>query len=377
MKLIFIDDAKNGMTLAKDVVLDDDRVTILTRSGTVLTEQIIQRISESGIISVYIVGQDDSGDLPAELHLDSQVTVAQTVAKAKPIINDRLRDEAIESLKEVFSHDFINSQNKRESFKVVKHLNTVTERLVDALARDTRTCVNIIDLKSYDEYTYHHSLSVAVLTIAVAQAYGLNKSDIVRLGKSAMMHDIGKTSVPLDIIQKSLKLDDRERAIVNNHSRAGYNYLMKTGIFDEDICKAVLCHHEKFDGSGYPCGLNGEAIPLWSRIISVADVYDALTSNRPYRKPMQPAEAVEYIMGGAGSFFDYEVVKAFTKRLEPYPVGSQVELSDGQIAVVINTEHSTRPVVRTIKTGETMDLFNDHSRFNIVINRILDDNQDC
>lgn len=374
MRLIFIDDAKPGMTVAKDIIVEDGGIIALVRPGTVLTEQNIRRISECGVSSMYVIESWEDLLLPEKAGYTGS-DFAFSVPKSKPVISDQLRDEAMQSLKEIFSYDFVHSRDTHESLKIIKHLDNVTEKLVGSLMGDHRTLVNIVDLKSYDEYTYHHSLSVAVLSIAVAQSYGMSKSELVRIGKSAMMHDIGKTSVPLDIIHKELKLDADELAIVKNHSRAGYDYLSRANIVDGDICAAVLSHHEKFDGTGYPNGLKGDEIPLWSRIIAVADVYDALTSNRPYRQPMQPAEAVEYIMGGAGSFFDYDVVKAFTKRLEPYPVGSMVELSDSQTAVVMDTQHPTRPIIKIVKTGETVDLFNDKTRLNIVINRILQDDQ--
>jgi HD-GYP domain-containing protein (c-di-GMP phosphodiesterase class II) len=189
------------------------------------------------------------------------------------------------------------------------------------------------------------------------------------------MHDIGKTAVPVEIINKPSRLDEDEFNIIKNHPAAGYEYLKNANIGDEKMWLGVVCHHEKVDGSGYPLGLDGNEIPIWSRIISAADVYDALTSTRPYRTPMQPAEALEYIMGGIGSSFDYDVVSSFAKKVELYPVGSYVQLSNGVIAIVLDSKNATRPVIRNLETGDVYDLQSDRQLLSVVISRVISDNQ--
>jgi HD-GYP domain-containing protein (c-di-GMP phosphodiesterase class II) len=131
-------------------------------------------------------------------------------------------------------------------------------------------------------------------------------------------------------------------------------------------------HHEKVDGSGYPYGLKGDEIMLPGRIIAVADVYDALTSYRPYRTPMQPAEAVEYIMGNIGVQFDYDVVIAFLHKLELYPVGGFILLSNGKSAVVLDNQNSLRPIVRLLDTGDILDLFTDRKCLSLTITKSID-----
>jgi HD-GYP domain-containing protein (c-di-GMP phosphodiesterase class II) len=189
------------------------------------------------------------------------------------------------------------------------------------------------------------------------------------------MHDIGKTAIPVEVLNKPTKLDTHELWLVRQHALEGYRYLTKYAIGDEQARRAVLFHHERYDGTGYPNGLKGEEIPLVSRIISVADVYDALTSMRPYRLPIAPGEAIEYIMANAGTAFDYGMVTALLQRLELYPVGSLVELSNGEIAKVLCSANSLRPVVQLIRNGEVGDLFRDYAYLNVTVKRVLSDQE--
>ena len=134
-----------------------------------------------------------------------------------------------------------------------------------------------------------------------------------------------------------------------------------------------MSHHEKWDGTGYPNKLSKTNIPLFGRIITVADVYDALTSTRPYRKPSEPTEAIEYIMGGVGTYFDEDIVNLFLRRIAPYPAGIKILLSNGKPAQVIknNPDQPLRPVISLSGTGELLDLYNDPTTYNVVIKETL------
>jgi len=190
-----------------------------------------------------------------------------------------------------------------------------------------------------------------------------------------MLHDIGKMMIPLQIINKPSQLDDGEFDIIKGHPSEGFRYLFENHIGDEEIWAGVRHHHERMDGTGYPSGLAGADIPIMSRIVSVADVYDALTSIRPYRRPMQPAAALEYVMGGANHIFDFDVVTAFLEKIQPYPLGSFVELSNGKLAMIVNNEHPMRPTVQVLETGQILDLYGDHRCLDLVISTLLLDTQ--
>lgn len=356
---MYIWDLKKGMVLAQDVSAAENRIVPIIKKGTVLNENLIAKLKDHGVIRLLVEG----GETPHFID----------VPKAKPVIEKKLKSKAISALEKMFevAGNDISAETEIASIQVVKEVEAVVEELVKTLAKDKHSMVNIADLKSYDECTYHHSLSVAVLAIAMSQTLGHSSDQIYQTGRCAIMHDIGKTKIPQEIINKTTKLSDEEFRIIRQHSTQGYHYLEKRNIGDEDMRKGILYHHERYDGTGYPTGLKGEEIPIMSRIISVADVYDALTSSRPYRMPIQPFEAVEYIIANSGAHFDYDVVKAFMKRLELYPIGCMVELSNGKVAIVLNNENPMRPLIKLTDTGTTIDLANDVKALNITIKQMM------
>jgi HD-GYP domain-containing protein (c-di-GMP phosphodiesterase class II) len=364
---IHVKDLKRGMIMGQDVPSPEPDKAPLVRKGVVLTDELLHAMRRYGLGYVVI---DDAATYRRKMLLENDARFPPVI-KPEPIVTPRLRDDAVKGLEGLFSTIAIGAEDIHASSQIVRQLDMVVSELVDVLLKDQRAIVNISDLKSYDDYTYHHSLSVAVLSIAIGKYLSFNRLELNRLGMSAIMHDIGKTSIPLAIINKSTKLNREEYSLMKTHSPEGYDYLQRTTIGDDEIRRSVLLHHEKIDGTGYPYGAKGQEIPVWSRIISVADVYDALTSDRPYRKPMPSAEALEYIMGGIDSSFDYDVVSAFVKKVELYPVGSFVELSTGETAVVLGSEYPFRPVVRLVKTGEVIDLCQDRKYFNVVVKRLL------
>ncbi len=358
VRLMLTEELESGMVLAQDLFLSEYDSSPFISRGILLSDYVIDKIRKRGFRNVYIEGTGE------------EKTQEKHQFNSAPVLAPELRDEALDTLEDVFNT--FSQENFHESTKqIVQRVDTVVDKMVGYLRNDSNTLVNINDLKSYDDYTFHHSLSVAVLAVAIGQRLGFSSEQLNRLGMCAMMHDIGKTAIPVEIIRKASKLDMGEMSLIKTHSTAGFEYLKKAGVGDEELWQAVLGHHEKMDGTGYPQGLKGEEIPLWSRIISVADVYDALTSNRPYRRPMEPADAIEYIMGGAGSSFDFDVVQALVRKIDLYPIGSVVELSDGRMAEVIDNENQMRPVIRLQKDGRELDLYRDRQCLSLVIRRVV------
>jgi len=376
MKLVQIADLEEGMVLAVDIFTPDVIGIPLVRKDSILNRELIEEIERRGIQTTHIKeDREIRQTLDTETRAsDKEYDLSRLITKPVPALSPQLQARALDSLEDFFQQATLSREGTRESsFQMTRNVGRTVSQLVDALLRHRGTLVNINDLKSFDEFIYHHSLSVAVLSIAIAQQLKLDKEEQNRIGLCAMVHDIGKIAMPLEIIHKTTPLSDEEFALMKGHSVAGYDYLKKNRIGDEELWKAVLFHHEKIDGTGYPMGITGQDIPFISKIISIADVYDALTSNRPHRKTLQPFEAVEYIMGGAGSAFDYDIVLAFIKKLEIYPLASLVELSTGDLAEVIDNENSMRPVVRLLDRGEILDLYGDYKNLNIVITRVLHD----
>jgi len=370
MKTISIENAMPEMIIARDVSISEDDHLAIVYENTKLTGPMIERLKSYGIKRVTVFEEGETNNVPAREDTKKEEVF---IDKPAPIIEEKLKSEAIENIEELFNIAKFGEQAHKSSMQVVKHIDSVVRQLISSVNGDKNAFVNIADLKSYDEYTYHHSLSVAVLSIAIGEKIGIKGRKLEALGKASIMHDIGKTAVPIEIINKPSKLTEGEFEIIKKHSLEGFNYLSNNSIGSQEMWQEVLLHHEKVDGTGYPLGIKGDKIPLVSRIISIADVYDALTSNRPYRQPMQPAEALEYIMANTGTHFDYDLVKLFIDSLELYPVGSIVELSNNKAAVVKSNEYAMRPVVQMLDTGKTLDLYNDYKYLSLTIKRLLSD----
>ena len=357
---------KPGMVTANPVMCENENDpvnnAVLLLPDTVLTENIIKRLISQKIDAVMVYSDEPLSRSPY-----------YTPPPIKPVINEDLKRKAIDGIRDLFTSigEAVSEHgNMTTAYQLIKDLNNVVDQLVDIISSEPNALVHISDLKSYDEYTYHHSLSVAVLSIAIGQEMGFDKEKLKKLGRCAIMHDIGKTMVPIEIINKPSRLTEEEFALIKQHSQNGGKCITQGQIADSEIWAGVLHHHEKWNGSGYPDKLKSDEIPLFARIISVADVYDAITSYRSYRSPMPPAEAVELVMSEVDRSFEYEIVKYFIKKLAPYPVNTVVELSDGRRGIVINSSHAMRPIIKLIDTDEILDLM-DMKNLNLIITTVI------
>ncbi|QUH21785.1 HD-GYP domain-containing protein [Alkaliphilus sp. B6464] len=189
----------------------------------------------------------------------------------------------------------------------------VAHKVLDRLLGDINLINHASDMRLFDEYTYLHSVNVMVISIIIGIGVGFNDKELSDLGLAAILHDLGKTLVPLDILNKPGKLTDEEFSVMKKHAELGYDLLRDYENLSYQVKLGICEHHEKFDGTGYPYGKCGKKISLLGRIISVADVYDALTSNRIYRKGMDPSEALDFIIKNTGIMFDADIVEIFIK----------------------------------------------------------------
>ncbi len=333
----------------------------MLKTGAILTQDNIQKLREFGIPGVYINS------------INNENINAKAPNYIRPIIKKELRQEAISSVKKVY--DMFNQAAQKINISSINQTMIVSKKIVNALKSNAEAKISIAKLKLYDDYTYNHSLDVSILSIAIGIELGLETEELYDLGLCALLHDIGKMAVPIDIISKPAKLTNEEFCVVKQHPIKGAEFFKKHKLVANKIYQGVLTHHEKFDGTGYPNGLSGEDIPLFGRIISVADVFDALTSKRPYREPSTASEAIEYLMGGSGSSFDIKIVKAFLNKVAPYPIGSCVKLSNGDIAIIVkqNDINPLRPIVRLFDRPDIMlNLYSEKSLQNLVIENVCD-----
>jgi len=204
---------------------------------------------------------------------------------------------------------------------------------------NTDALISITRLKSADEYTYMHSVAVCALMIALAKQLGMNQDECKQAGLAGLMHDVGKAKIPDEIINKPGKLTDEEYAIVQTHPAEGYKILKQEYDLDGVVLDVVLHHHEKVDGKGYPKGLSNSQLSQFARMGAICDVYDAVTSNRPYKEGWSPGESLKRMSQWKGHF-DEKIFHAFVKSIGIYPVGSFVMLDSGRMGVVIE-QHAT------------------------------------
>ncbi|CAG1022818.1 Cyclic di-GMP phosphodiesterase [Patescibacteria group bacterium] len=197
-------------------------------------------------------------------------------------------------------------------------------------------------LKSKDEYTAQHSMNVCVLSIALGKQLGLSPQELNNVGLCGMLHDMGKMRIPLDILNKPDKLDDNELSIMQTHAEQGGRILMSSKDIYAGAVDAAMKHHERLNGSGYPKHLFAESIPLYSRMVAVADVYDAISSDRVYQKGRTHLETINIMTKMSGSHLDTQLTLKFIEALGIYPPGSVVELKSGEVAIVMDTNPKTK-----------------------------------
>lgn len=355
--LIFVNtkDILPGMCLARSVNFYDiaSRKAHTIEAGQILSDMTITRLKAAEINGIYV---------------DTYKSKIRVISS----INQEIRAEAISGIHQL-ADNFMNSE-KGVSKKDVEEISETTQKLINSLSSNKDILVNIADIKMYDDYTYHHSLSVAIMAIAIGLELGFNNFMLNELGTAGLMHDIGKVSVPVEIITKPGRLTPEEFEIVKMHPVYAAQHLKERNIVSDNIYKGIIQHHEKIDGTGYPYHLKGKEIHPYARILAVADVYDALTSNRPYRTPNPPNEAIEYIMAGMGTQFDENILRAFLRKVAPFPTGSIVQLSNGEKGCVIKNHPNNplRPIVSILDTNKCYDLAEQPELFNIVITGIVD-----
>ena len=225
----------------------------------------------------------------------------------------------------------------------------LVDDIADSVARQGAALISLARLKTADNYTYMHSVAVCALMIALARQLGLSPEQVRAAGFAGLVHDIGKMAVPTDLLQKPGRLDEAEFELIKAHPRRGWELLRAAGVSDEAALDVCLHHHERLDGGGYPERLVADRLSLMARMGAVCDIYDAITSNRPYKAGWDPAESLSRMAQWTRTHLDEAVFQAFVRSLGIYPVGSLVRLSNDKLAVV--TGQSSRslllPLVRT------------------------------
>ncbi|MFZ5968625.1 MAG: HD-GYP domain-containing protein [Bacillota bacterium] len=342
MRLAPVNCVQEGNILAKTLYDRDGRV--LLNRGVVLNKGILQKIEENQIFTIYIDDEFSTNEI-------------------EDVISPQIRTTATKSIKDTFDHFEKYNESLRENNSVkakqllksrdnyVQVLNRISKNIVDEITTSKNIMLSMVDIKNLDTYTYQHSVNVAILSLVLGIELQLNRNELYDLCMGALLHDIGMAFVPKKIVTKRGTLTAEEEAIIREHPMRGYEYLKDDIAMPAHAKVIALQHHEKIDGTGYPRKTKGDSINKLAKIVAVADVYDALTSDRPYKKSIPPSEAIEYIMGGAGTHFDFKIAETFVRKVVPYPVGTLVKLSDGNFGVIeqVHPNYPLRPVVKVIK----------------------------
>ncbi len=212
----------------------------------------------------------------------------------------------------------------------------LVDEINHSIERNSGALLSIVRLKTIDDYTYMHSVAVCALMISLGKRLGLVGEELHQVGMAGLLHDVGKMGIPMEVLNKPGKLTNNEFTVVQNHPMKGWEILKKAQVTDPIPLDVCLHHHEKMDGSGYPERLSGAAISLHARMGAVCDVYDALTSDRPYKQGWDPGEAIKRMAEFRVGHFDESIFQAFVKTIGIYPTGSLIRLKTGRLAVVID-----------------------------------------
>ncbi len=321
------------MRLGKSIF--NDRGTILLGEGCEISDTIKRRLLSLDVSFVY-VADERTKDI-----------------KAESTISHELRRRTVKTIENIFLD--VKSKNMQECSFVIEGKTQRISKLLGNITTEIKNSEKLLTLLSdvyiHDDYIFNHSINVTLYTLAIAKEMKMKPKQMEILGLGAILHDVGKMLVPPDILKKPARLSEEEYSMIKQHSEFGFQLLRKIHSVPLLVAHCAYQHHERLDGSGYPRGLYADDIHFFAKIIAVADVFDAVTSNRVYRQAMLPHEALEILYAGSETQFEAKIVEAFRRSVTIYPDGLTVQLNDGRKGVVSsqNAGISDRPVLLIIE----------------------------
>jgi len=246
---------------------------------------------------------------------------------------------AVDSLMDTV--DAIFAQVTRGGALDVVKVKQSVDPMIDSISRNPDACIWLARMKQQDTYTYQHSVGASIWAVALGRQLGLPKPDLRSLAIGGLLFDIGKLRVNPELLSESRSLTDEEFEELRSHVTLGVEMIADSGLMNKDVMDMVALHHERHDGSGYPNGFSGDSIPVFARIAAIVDCYDAITSHRSYARAMPPSVAIKKLYEWRDIEFQAELVEEFIQAVGIYPAGTLVELSSGEVAVVV-AEYRTR-----------------------------------
>ena len=330
MRLVNTRYVEEGSVLARPVINSSGK--ILLQTGVRMTASYIERLMTMGYDVLFI--QDDRLE-DVELHMS---------------ITGQTREVAYKTIKHVSSY----IESGLEGSLVVANVRSTVQQMINDLLFSADILGNLTEIQGYDNYTFHHSINTTIIGLVLGIASGFSEQKLIEFGMGILMHDIGKILIPENILNKKTPLTKEEFEEIKRHTINGFEILRKNNDFGLLSAHVAFQHQEKWDGSAYPRGLKGSEIHEYGRLAAIADVYEALTSKRVYRKAIEPNEAFEYIVSQSKTHFDPRALVVFKKHIAVYPSGSGILLSNGQRGNVVkqNPAFPNRPFVRMFYENE-------------------------
>lgn len=328
-----------GMRLAKSIL--DEEGQVLLGKDIDLTQSLINRLLNRGISFLYIAdAATEDIDVPEMIRPETRLLATKT-----------LRTQ----FRRMMGAPAAGRPSASAFFD--KEFRSLLEMIIDDLGQHPSAMIMLNDMQVKDHYLFQHSLNVCVYSTMLGMAHGYRRDELTQLGLGALLHDIGKTKIPLPLLTKPGRLTEDEYEEMKKHAEYGYTILKSVPNVSLLSAHCALQHHERIDGSGYPRALQGREIHEYAQWVGIADTYDALTTNRPYRQPVLPHLAAEILYAGAGSLFDKSKLETFRDHIAIYPPGLTVELSTGETGVVIDLNRNLphRPIVRVLYDRDGME----------------------
>jgi len=360
-------DLQVGMRMDQSIV--DTTGRVLLARGSALDQYLINSLKDRGIAGVYIrEGEDDPEEvaLPtkqeykASPQAEKKIQELNKEDRSKVKLNESVKKRVAEGISYLYSNTSANTFADTTKSIADDLMNAITDN--DALAFD------IGMLKVSDEYTFKHSVDVATIAMVIAKKMNMNDKQVYEIGVAGLLHDIGKSKIPNEILNKPGKLTEEEFAVMKQHPVFSYRIIKDNSDISDAVKIAVLQHHEKTNGRGYPMAVGADKITTYAKVLAIADIYDALVTERPYKSAFSQRDAIEMIMAMTIEL-DIDIMKSFLGSVILYPVGSNITLSNGdRVRVVENyVENVLRPKVVSLRTGKVYDLANDIKCASIII----------
>jgi putative nucleotidyltransferase with HDIG domain len=333
MRLVETSMSLGGTYLGKAIY--NNKGQILLNEGVKLDDRLLQRLIGMNIHFIYI--QDHKTD-DLKLHYPLSMKL-----RRKAILSIEKHFDEFEANRH-FSNVLVLEKAARSLTKLIREIQAEIKNSQDLLAL-------LADVYTYDNYIFTHSLNVAMYALAIGMQLKLKDHELDLLGLGAILHDVGKVKIPEDVLFKPTKLTEEEFLLMKKHTVEGFELLRRIPSVSLVAAHCAYQHHERLNGSGYPRGIKGNEIHPFGKIIAVADVFDAVTSNRVYHQAILPHEGLEILYSGSGTLFDQKTIEVFRQAVAVYPIGITVELNDGRTGVVSqqNKGLSDRPVIRILE----------------------------